>query len=322
MPLNPASFQTATPLENFSVKVVNDIEKDYVALKLFPELMVGKSTGIFFQYNGAHLRLEKTDAPSGTEAPSGSYGVFTNTYTTKEKAFKGLVLERDAANFDRPVADLDLDTAAMNMSILMGQLEDAVHTKSTTSSNYPSALVTTLSTGDTWLDAASDPLEDIRALSEAVKIRSGVRPNTLTLAKKGLLILALHPAIRELTKYTMAGPVPTQLIAALMGLDNIFTSDAVKNTAIEGAADSLSGIWDDDAVLAYVAPNPGLRTMTYGRTIMRNKLYSKTIDAPELGRGMGAHWIENGWEFTPEFMAQASDSDGDAIAGGLIINIF
>jgi hypothetical protein len=322
MPLNPSSFITALPIDDFSVKVVNDIEKDYAALKLFPPLMVGKKTGLWYQYDNSHLIMDSVDAPAGTEAPSGSYGAFTSTYTCKDKAFKGLVLEKNARDFDRPVADLDRDMAAMNMTKLMNALEDAVHTKATTTSNYTSTQVLSLSAGDTWADASSDPIDDVRNMCQAVADACGKYPNTMTLSKKGLNYLRIHPAIRELTKYTMAGSVPVELIANLLDLDFIWASKAVKNTAPEGATEVLSSIWEDDAVLAYVDPNPGLTSMCYGRTVMVNQLYTKTLDAPERGRGLGAHWIESGWELTPEFMAQVSTSNADALAGAVIANIF
>ena len=44
------------------------------------------------------------------------------------------------------------------------------------------------------------------------------------------------------------------LVAQLFEIDEIFVMDAVKNTAIEGAADAISFIGGDD-VLLYYAPN-------------------------------------------------------------------
>src|SRR5688500_17900580 len=111
MPVNPSSFRTTTPLENFSVKVINDLDKHFAGLKLFTPLMVSKSVGSRYQYKHDHLRLEKVDAPSGSEARTGSYGVFTNTYTCLEKAWKTRVLEKDARDADRPVSDFDFDAA-------------------------------------------------------------------------------------------------------------------------------------------------------------------------------------------------------------------
>lgn len=322
MALNISSFITSTPLENFSVQHLNDLQNDFAALKLAPELMVKKSVGKWYQYARDAIRAEILDAPSGTEAPSSNLSVFTNTYTAKEKAHKMLVLGKDARDADIAVADLDRDAAATNVQKLWIDLESAVATKATTAANYPSANVLTLSGGDTWADSAGSPLEDVQAIREAVFVTSGKYPNVMAISQKGLSYLKLHPDIVDRLKYTNGGPVSLQQIAALFELEQIIVSKAAKNTGVSGGTDSVSTIWGDSAVVAYVDPNPGLRSMTFMRTLMVNRLYTKPIDAPELGRELGAHWIESGLEYAVEFAAQVSDTDGDAIAGGLIANIY
>ena len=56
------------------------------------------------------------------------------------------ILERDARDFDRAVADLKKEAAEHNAQKLLIELEDAAHTKITTSGNYPSALTSTFAT--------------------------------------------------------------------------------------------------------------------------------------------------------------------------------
>ncbi len=65
-----------------------------------------------------------------------------------------------------------------------------------------------------------------------------------------------------------------------------------------------------------------LRSMTYGRCFMPAAFYTKTIDAPELGRGLGAEWLESGWEWCLNFCSRVSSSDTDANAGYLLKNVY
>lgn len=319
--LNPSAFKTNGPLANFSLRFGNDLN-DYIAQKLFTPQVVGSLTGEFYQYGKDNLRLESLDAPSGSEAKSGEYTAFKNTFTAKEKAWKGLVLGRDARNFDAAVADLNQEQAAVNMDKLLIELEDAAHTKATTSTNYPAALVETLAGTDVWTDAASNPVQKVKNMRESVRLKCGKYPNKMFLSSTGMTYLENNTVIRDMVKYTHLGPIPRELIASLMGLDEICVSKAVKNTGLEGAADSLASVWDDDAVIAYVDPSPKLKSMTYGKMFVWNNFYTKTIDKPELGRNEGAWEIETGWAWGLEFGARVSSSDGDAVAAGLLINIF
>lgn len=319
--LNPSAFKTNGPLADFSIRFSNDLT-DYVAQKLFTPQIVGTMTGEFYQYGKDNLRLESLDAPSGSEAKSGEYTAFKNTFTCKEKAWKGLVLGRDARNFDKPVSDLNQEQAQVNMDKLMIELEDAAHTKATTAANYPAALVETLAGTDVWTDAGSDPIAKVKASRETARLRCGKYPNKMFLSALGATHLSNNVKIRDIVKYTHGGPIPMEMIARLMDLDEICVSKAVKNTGTEGAADSLASVWDDDAVLAYVDPRPSLKSMTYGKMFLWNNIYTKQIDKPELGRGDGAWEIETGWAYGLEFGARVSSSDGDAVAAFLLINIF
>jgi hypothetical protein len=320
--LSPSSFITVNPLEDFSIRYGNSLDK-FVAQKIFPVHPVPKKTGSFYSYGKDNLRVQTLDAPSGVEASKGQYTVSSKTFTCKEKAFKQLVLGKDARDFDRPVADLDTEAAMLNMEALMLEMEVAAHTKATTSTNYPAALVTTLTDSvDRWSDAGGDPLENVRASRQAVFEACGKRPQKMAISQKTLDILKLNPVIIDRVKYTSAAAVTAQVIAALLELDELFISDVIKNTAMDGATDSLTSVWGDSAVLLFQDPGARLKSMTYGKCFMVNRLYSLSMDKPELGRSEGAHEIESGWEYTLESCATVSSSDDDFVAGALIANVF
>jgi hypothetical protein len=319
MPLNSSALITRRPIDNFVVQYVNDQDK-LVAQKLFPLMQVSNRTGSYYVMSRDDQRVNDTTAPSGSEAKAGSFTASLKTFTTKEKAWKGLVLERDARDLDTSVSNLNQLQASYNMNVLLTDLEAAAVTKATTAANYPAANVLTLSGGDTWADAASDPIDDIRAVREAVYGQVGRYPNKMFLPQKGLDYLARHAGVRDYLKYTQPGLPTTQTIASLLDLDEIVVANSTKLTSAEGATDATAAIWGDKAVLAVVDPGNMVKGVTYGKMFLAASLYTKQIDAPLLGRGLGAHWLENGWEYTLEFTT--TDASGDALAGGLIDNIF
>jgi hypothetical protein len=321
-PMLPRSaFLTVDPLADFSLRYANDLS-GYAALRVFEPHVVSKNTGKFYSYSKDNLKIANLAAPSGSEAPQFGYTVTSRTYTTLEKAAKQLVLERDARDFDAPIADLDQEAAMQNMDRLMLELEAAAVTLATTSTNYPAALVSTLVDGtNDWGDAGGNPIQGIVDMKAAVFALSGKIPRSLALSWQGLETLRNGPAIVDRVKYVGGIAASDQMLNAVLDVDEIIVSKCIKNTANDGAADSLSDVWGDDAVLFYKGPR-GLKSMTYGKCFIANNFYTRTIDRPELGRGLGAHEVESGWEYALKSAASVSDSDNDFVAGGLFLNIF
>jgi hypothetical protein len=56
----------------------------------------------------------------------------------------------------------------------------------------------------------------------------------------------------------------TELLAALIGIENVLIGDASYNTANDGQTDSMGYIWGKNAILMYVTDAPGIRTVTLG----------------------------------------------------------
>jgi hypothetical protein len=75
-----------------------------------------------------------------------------------------------------------------------------------------------------------------------------------------------HPAFLERVKYSQKGVISADLLASLVGVDRVIIAAAGKNTAVEGQSDSMSYIWGKNAVLAYVNPRLGKKTITLGLT--------------------------------------------------------
>ena len=125
-----------------------------------------------------------------------------------------------------------------------------------------------------WDDAASDPISDIVAGQETVQGNTGIVPGTLLLNTLGWNALRNHPDIlaRISGGATPGGPAIAMQnqVAAVLGVDRIIVSNAVRNTAQEGLTASYSRIGGNHALLCHVDPTPGLMRPTAGLTFVWN----------------------------------------------------
>lgn len=198
-------------------------------------------------------------------------------------------------------------------------------TKATTAANYPSANVITLLDGSTsWAAGGSSPIATIRAGKDAVIASSGREPRLLAMNRTTLQTLRFHAEIIARMQAGGASRTPTAKdVADILEVDEIFVARAQRLTSNEGATDALAPIWGDSAVLFHREDGADDMVMDFGRTFMRrNGIYTLMRDRPELGREPGAHEVENGWEFTQEFIGVVSASDLDSVAGALIVNTY
>jgi hypothetical protein len=99
-------------------------------------------------------------------------------------------------------------------------------------------------------------------------------PNKLVMGQIVLDRLADHPDLL----YRIAGgantssvaKVTNQLIANLLDLDEILVGNSIYNTAADAAAGTFTGdyVIDDDALLLYTPPSPGLLVPSAGYTFI------------------------------------------------------
>ncbi|WP_425905723.1 hypothetical protein [Nitrobacter sp. TKz-YC02] len=125
---------------------------------------------------------------------------------------------------------------------------------------------TTLSGISQWSDPNSDPKKAIKDAAETIRDSIMVDPNTLMLSKKVFNELADHPALVERVKYSQLGILTADLLARFFEVDRVIIGAAKKNTSKEGQADSMSDIWGRDALLAFINPRLGQKTVSLGVT--------------------------------------------------------
>ncbi len=164
-----------------------------------------------------------------------------------------------------------------------------------------------------WDQASSTPREDLSAQALAIFAKTGMWPNTFTVTPPVLRGLLLNAEIVTAFQYTTAGAVP-DLVALAKCLfmpameaaqaggmaasqPRIAICGGIQTTSDEGQADVFGYLGGKAALLAYVAPRPGLRapsayyTVGWTGLMGSNALGIRIKDFP-LERNAITHRIE------------------------------
>lgn len=133
--------------------------------------------------------------------------------------------------------------------------EIKVATLATTAANYPTNNKVTLS--DDYLnESAIDPVAYIRAKAFAMEQECGQYPNTLVMDTKVWQLIQVNPKVVENYFPTLSSKLVTlEVFAEILGIQTITISKAKYKAS--KVATSLTSVWGNNIVLAYVAPPQG-----------------------------------------------------------------
>jgi hypothetical protein len=124
---------------------------------------------------------------------------------------------------------------------------------------------TTLSGTTQWSDYTNSvPFTNVQTGIQTVQKAIGRKPNMLLLGQETFDKLINHPDVVEKAKYTSAASISEDMLARIFGVERVLVAGAVRNTADEGAADSMGYIAGKHAWLLYVNPRMGLRSVGFG----------------------------------------------------------
>jgi hypothetical protein len=269
-----ASVHVQKALNSMSIALMNPSE-GFLAARVCGERRVELGTDKFYVYGagfGSRRGAAGTDARSmssarvpGAEAAEVDYTLSTSPYVVTKYSYRDLVTDEEIGQADSPLSPL-LDAGVSLVNRLRMDQEAVLARIIADPDNYPSGNKTTLTTGGTgtsWLSytsANTDPLEDLRTGKEVLK-KSLQRPaNTLVLSSYAAAVLADHPAIKDIVKYTD----PTYLMGnglprKLRDLD-VVIAEGVYDTAAEGGTATMDYVFVDAnnaracAIICYVPP--------------------------------------------------------------------
>ena len=256
-------------LTNISVAYLQN-QDNFIADKVFPVIPVDKKSDKFFTYTkNDWFRDEAQRRAGGTESAGGGYGLSTGSYSADVFAFHKDVDDQTLYNADAPLNPLREATEFVTRRLMLRkeiQWNTDFFAGSIWANDYD-GVAGTPSTNEVkqWSDyAASDPIDDIEDAKAGILSTTGMEANTLVLGYDVFRTLKNHPDIVDRIKYTSSQTVTADMLAAMFDIPRVIISKAVKATNNEGASQAYSFTSGKKALLAYVAPTPGLMTPSAG----------------------------------------------------------
>jgi len=256
-------------LTNISIGYLQN-QDNFIADKVFPVIAVDKKSDKFFTYTkNDWFRDEAQRRAGGTESAGGGYGLSTGSYSADVFAFHKDVDDQTLANADAPLNPLREATEFVTRRLLLRkevQWNTDFFAGGVWANDYDGvAGAPTTNEVKQWSDyAASDPIDDIEDAKAGILSTTGMEPNTLVLGYDVFRALKNHPDIVDRIKYTSAQTVTSDMLAAMFDIPRVIISKGVKATNNEGASQAYSFTSGKKALLAYVAPTPGLLTPSAG----------------------------------------------------------
>ncbi len=234
---------------------INYPQSGYVAHELFPERPVKKGSDVFTTYNKINLFQTPDDSVGKYgEANEVKLGTGTDAYSVRNRALKGYISEEDRDNYDDPLnAEID-ETEVLTASILNNR-EVRAHALATSIAN-------TASPGTKW-DNSGDPVSDIKAAKKVMFMD----PNVIVWSKEVWEVIKENAKIIEKFGggFTNTKSVTLEMVASIFEVDKIIVASARKSSTKPKNAASLSRIWGDDVILAFVDPRGlGVKRPTFG----------------------------------------------------------
>jgi hypothetical protein len=258
-------------LTNISVAYLQRAES-FIADKVFPVVPVDKQSDKYFVYSkNDWLRDEARVRTDGTESVGSGYNITTDNYYADVFAIHKDIGDQTRANADAPI-NVDREAAEFVTHRLLTRREIQFVTDFMTTGKW-SVDVTGVAASPTtnqtiqWSDYTnSDPIEDIEAGKASILSTTGLEANTLVLGYDVFRRLKNHPDLVDRIKYTSSQTITEDMLARMFDIERVLVSKSVKATNAEGATGAYSFTTGKTALLAHVAPNPGILTPSAGYT--------------------------------------------------------
>jgi hypothetical protein len=252
-----------TLLSNISIKYTHP---DLIAMKVFPELKVKKTSDLYRVYD-RNFRIPETQRSNRGVSREHNFEVSTASYLLTRHSLKSYVSDTDAQNYD--ISDLRSDTTEELTEVILRRLEldvASVFTSTNWSLNVSLAAANAFSANTT----VSNPIPVFDTGASVVLANSGQKPNYGILPRDGYVACKSHTSILDRVKYTSAEMSPV-IMARLFDLDELLIPSANYDTSALGQAASLSNFYNDHAFLGYKPASPGPMKPSAGY-IFRNSL--------------------------------------------------
>ncbi|HEE9900397.1 hypothetical protein [Citrobacter freundii] len=143
---------------------------------------------------------------------------------------------------------------------------------------YVQGSVKALTAAERWVGGKGDPIGVIEAGIEAVRNKTGLRPNLMTMGASVMALLKFHPAIQAAIGANERKRITLEILKDLFQVEDVVVGEPVSMASMKDAQDkdkTPSDIWADNLMLHYVGkPQPGTTSAdenepSFGYTLRR-----------------------------------------------------
>ena len=250
-------------LSTLSIRFQNE---EYIGTQIMPIALVPKQSDKYSVYSDRDY-LAYPDAaigPQGQVQQLSSNVDQTGNFFCAGKALEEYVDMDNISNADAPLDLLGNATYKANDGLEWNR-EVQIASVLTTSANYGSNYQT-ISAGSEWDTSNGTPVATIQ---DAVGNCLGGPGATEVVGWCGYnvyKVLARHPEVRELYKYTGSGLASPQLLAGTFGMDRLLVGKAWQDTANSGQTIALDRIWGEVFGVLRVSRSPRPNMYSFGMT--------------------------------------------------------
>lgn len=223
---------------------------DYVGGALFPTAPVKQRGGKIIAFGKEDFMLYNTARSPGANTKRVQFGYSGSSYALESHSLEGVLpIENEQEADAVPGIDMGSLTVNKTQNIISLRLEKQQADIARTAASYPAGNKVTLSGTGQWSDfsGTSDPVKDIETAKEAVRVKTGKRPNTIVMGAAVFAMLKQHPKIIDRMKYTGRDVATKEMLASLFDVATVEVGDAV----YADDAGTFSDVWGKDVVLAY-----------------------------------------------------------------------
>jgi len=287
--MNPTSgdVHVNRPLTNISIAYLQDAA-GFVADRVFPNIPVQKQSDRYFRYDRADFwRNTFQKRAPGSESAGGGWKIDnTPTYYANVWALHKDIDDQIRSNADDPLnMDRDATLYLSEQAIISREVNWAanffttgVWTGITGAAADVTGVASSPGTNDVlqWSSANSTPIEDVRKYSDTMHLRSGKRPNKLTMGRQVWTKLSDHAELVDRIKYSggVGNSVPAmvtrQAVASILELEEVLVMDGIQVTSQENPSFETSMttafIAGKNALLSYAPAQPSILQPSAGYT--------------------------------------------------------
>lgn len=282
-------------LSTLSIRFANE---DFIGTQIMPLAMVAKQSDKYSVYSDRdYLAYPSADIGPGGQVQQLQTNIDqTASFFCAGKALEEYVDMDNISNADAPLDLLGNANYKANDGLEWNR-EKEIATVLTTSGNY-GANTTAIAAGSEWDSAGGGtPVKDIQ---DAVgSCLGGPGPTQLVgwCGYNVYKVLARHPEVRDLYKYTGSGLASPMLIAGIFGLDKLLIGKAWQDTANIGQTIALDRIWGEYFGVARVSTVPKKDNYSFGFCFdWQGKMTDVTYDRRKSRRGGYYVKVSDAWQ--------------------------